>query len=60
MLYVKGWPTRMLTNAEATLLASVRTEVSELLGIQAGYLDVPSIHDRYAQLLAEAAPRQAA
>ena len=60
MLYVKGWPTRMLTNAEAALLASVRTEVGELLGIQAGYLDVPSIHDRYAQLLAEAAPRQAA
>ena len=60
ILYVKGWPTRMLTDAEAALLASVRAEVSELLGIPAGFLDVPSIHERYAQLLAESTLREAA
>lgn len=60
MLYVKGWPTRRLTAEEAALLASVRSEVSELLGLQAGFLDVPSIHERYAQLLAESTHREAA
>lgn len=52
MLYVKGWPTRMLTDEEAGILADVRAQVSTLLGIEAQYLEVPSIHHRYAELIA--------
>jgi 3'-phosphoadenosine 5'-phosphosulfate sulfotransferase (PAPS reductase)/FAD synthetase len=52
MLYVKGWPTRLLTDEEAGVLAEVRAEVSSLLNIQAQYLDVPGIHQRYAELMA--------
>lgn len=52
MLYVKGWPTRMLSDGEADLLAEVRTDVSDLLGLQARYLDRASIHARYAELIA--------
>ncbi|MER9003313.1 phosphoadenosine phosphosulfate reductase family protein [Mesorhizobium sp. M0862] len=52
MLYVKGWPVRMLTDDEADTLAGVRREVSGLLGLASGCLDRESIHARYADLLA--------
>lgn len=52
MLYVKGWPHRMLTDNEADILADVRREVSELLGLTSGCLNRDSIHARYAELLA--------
>lgn len=55
MLYVKGWPTRMLTDDEAATLAKVRRGVSELIGLRSSYLDVPSIHGRYAELMSERA-----
>jgi 3'-phosphoadenosine 5'-phosphosulfate sulfotransferase (PAPS reductase)/FAD synthetase len=51
MLYVKGWPMRMLTDGEADLLAEVRSELSSMLGLRAGYLDRAAIHARYAELL---------
>ncbi|MBN8933934.1 MAG: hypothetical protein J0G97_19485 [Rhizobium pusense] len=51
MLYVKGWPIRMLSDGEADLLAEVRSEVSTMVGIRARYLDRSSIHARYAELL---------
>ena len=51
MLYVKGWPTRMLSDGEADLLAEVRSEVSTMLGFRARYRDRASIHARYAELL---------
>lgn len=57
MLYVRGWPTRMLTNAEAEILASVRREVSGLFGFRSRYLDRDAIHGRYARLLAERASK---
>ncbi|CUX23444.1 conserved hypothetical protein [Agrobacterium sp. NCPPB 925] len=60
MLYVKGWPTRMLTDDEAALMASVRRQVSDLYGFKSDCLDVPSIHERYAFLLAESARKAAA
>jgi 3'-phosphoadenosine 5'-phosphosulfate sulfotransferase (PAPS reductase)/FAD synthetase len=62
MLYVSGWPTRLLTDQEAGVLAEVRTQVSSLLGIQAQHLEAPSIHERYAQLIAanEARSKQTA
>jgi 3'-phosphoadenosine 5'-phosphosulfate sulfotransferase (PAPS reductase)/FAD synthetase len=60
MLYVKGWPTRMLTDDEAAILANVRTQLSALMGFDSKYLDVPSIHGRYAELMAQNALRRAA
>lgn len=60
MLYVKGWPTRMLTDAEANLMASVRRQVSDLYGFSADCLDVSSIHERYAFLLEEKTRKAAA
>lgn len=57
MLYEKGWPTRMLTDEEASILAHVRRQVSELLDLPSMFLDVDSIHSRYAQLMALASDR---
>jgi hypothetical protein len=51
MLYVKGWPVRMLSDGEADLLAEVRSEVSAMLGFRTRYHDRASIHARYAELL---------
>ncbi|MBU7589976.1 MAG: phosphoadenosine phosphosulfate reductase family protein [Sphingopyxis terrae] len=51
MLYVKGWPTRILSDDEADLLAEARGTVSNLLGLNARYLDRDAIHGRYAMLL---------
>lgn len=53
MLYVKGWPTRMLTNDEADILARVRSEVTELYGFHSRHLTPDSVHERYAELLAQ-------
>lgn len=60
MLYVKGWPTRMLTNDEAEILASVRNEVTELYGFNSRHLTIDEIHERYAALLEEKAAKEAA
>lgn len=57
MRYVAGWPTRMLTNGEADILATVRKGIGQLIGISPRYLDRKSIHGRYAQLIAEKAAR---
>lgn len=51
MLYVKGWPTRMLTDDEADILAGVRREVTGLYGFEPRFLDRDSIHARYAELI---------
>ncbi|MBY5692024.1 phosphoadenosine phosphosulfate reductase family protein [Rhizobium leguminosarum] len=53
MLYVKGWPTRMLTDEEAGILCDVRNSVTELYGFASRHLTVDSIHQRYADLLDE-------
>lgn len=60
MRYVKGWPTRMLTDDEASLLAITRQRVGEIIGIQPRYLDRPSIHGRYAELMAARELKEAA
>jgi 3'-phosphoadenosine 5'-phosphosulfate sulfotransferase (PAPS reductase)/FAD synthetase len=60
MLYVKGWPTRILTNDEADTLASVRRSVTSLYGFQSRCLNRDSVHDRYAHLLAVRAARSEA
>lgn len=59
MLYVRGWPTRMLTDREAETLASVRRTVTDLFGFRSRCLDRRSVHARYAQLLDERARREA-
>ena len=46
MLYQKGWPSRMLSDDEADLLAEVRGEVSRLMHLNARYLDREAIHGR--------------
>jgi 3'-phosphoadenosine 5'-phosphosulfate sulfotransferase (PAPS reductase)/FAD synthetase len=56
MLYVKGWPTRMLTDDEADILAGVRVDVAEIIGLKPAFTDRASIHQRYAELMA-AKPR---
>ncbi|TPN34774.1 phosphoadenosine phosphosulfate reductase family protein [Mesorhizobium sp. B1-1-6] len=53
MLYVKGWPTRMLTDAEADILAETRSRITNLFGFSSACLDRASIHHRYSELLAE-------
>ncbi|MFC3722010.1 phosphoadenosine phosphosulfate reductase domain-containing protein [Neoaquamicrobium sediminum] len=60
MLYVRGWPTRMLTDDEADILASVRREVTALFGFRSRFLDRDAIHGRYDALLAERSRRKAA
>lgn len=60
MLYVKGWPTRMLSDGEADLLAEVRGEISALLGFRSRYLDRASIHARYAELIEARSSRRRA
>jgi 3'-phosphoadenosine 5'-phosphosulfate sulfotransferase (PAPS reductase)/FAD synthetase len=53
MLYVKGWPARMLTDDEADLLAATRRNVSEVFQFNSACLDRESIHARYAELIAK-------
>lgn len=60
MLYVKGWPTRMLTDDEAEILASARSKISEMYGFNSSCLTVASIHNRYAELMAANEARRAA
>lgn len=51
MLYEKGWPTRMLTNDEADILARVRVEIASMFGWQPTFTDRATIHGRYAELI---------
>ena len=57
MLYVKGWPTRMLSDDEAEILSSVRQKISEIYGFKSHHLSPDSIHQRYAELLDEKSRR---
>lgn len=47
LLYSKGWPTSVPTREEAVELASVRTEMSRLLGVDLKYIDPDDIVGRY-------------
>lgn len=60
LLYVKGWPTRMPTPAEATLLASVRAQVRDVVRIPVDRIDAESVLERYAELLEAKRARQSA
>jgi len=52
LLYEKGWPLRVPTQAEAQILAEVRIQVSQLQGLTSKYLDACSIRARYQELIA--------
>ncbi len=58
LLYTKGWPTSMPTVEEAALVASVRSRISELLHLHAGYLTADSVRARYAELIEAKALRE--
>lgn len=58
MLYTRGWPTRLLTDSEADVLASVRRDMTDLFGFRSHCLDRETIHARYAGLLDEKARRE--
>lgn len=52
LLYTNGWPSEMPTHVEAQAIASVRSRISSLLGLDAQYLTAESVQERYAQLMA--------
>lgn len=53
LLYEKGWPVVMPTPAEASLLASVRNRIADLLELAIHYNEQATILDRYQFLMAE-------
>lgn len=57
LLYTKGWPTVMPTYEEAELLAEVRREVADAIGLQIERTDAQAILDHYADLMAKKAAR---
>lgn len=60
LLYTKGWPTIMPTEAEAELLCDVRREVAALLGIEVSCTEPAELIARYADLMAQKAAKEAA
>jgi 3'-phosphoadenosine 5'-phosphosulfate sulfotransferase (PAPS reductase)/FAD synthetase len=60
LLYTRGWPTVMPSREEAELLAEVRREVADALGLSIERADAQAILDRYADLMAKKAAKEAA
>lgn len=52
LLYTKGWPTVMPTDAEAEMLCEVRRGVGAVLGIAVKYIDPASLIGRFSELMA--------
>lgn len=52
LLYTKHWPTVIPTPQEADLLARVRMEVADAVGIEISYTDPELIIERYNELMA--------
>lgn len=59
LLYEKGWPKVMPTQAEAESLCAVRREVGDLLGLAPQYVTPEALIARYAELMALNAARTA-
>ncbi|RDW14405.1 phosphoadenosine phosphosulfate reductase domain-containing protein [Paracoccus thiocyanatus] len=59
LLYVKGWPVRVPYQAEAELLAEVRSQVAGLYGFDALYLSPGAVMARYEELMALKEVREA-
>ncbi len=51
LLYTKDWPTTMPSMAEAEVIASVRTRVSELPNLDAQHLSAATVRARYEKLI---------
>jgi 3'-phosphoadenosine 5'-phosphosulfate sulfotransferase (PAPS reductase)/FAD synthetase len=51
LLYSRGWPTAVPTDADARILAQVRIRVSRAVGISIAYTDPGEIMSRYRQLM---------
>lgn len=60
LLYHKGWPTCVPSNAEAELLCEVRRRVADTLGLKKSFTRVSDLCLRYSELLEEKALRDAA
>jgi len=60
LLFTKGWPTVMPTEAEAELLCAVRREIAALYGIKVTCTEPAALIARYAQLMAQNAAKEAA
>lgn len=54
-----GWPQTMPNAEEAELIAGVRREVAELYEIEVGYTTGEAVRERYAELIARKAARDA-
>lgn len=50
LLYVKGWPTFVPSLDQAALIADVRRDVSDVVGLDIQFRDAASVRDRYAEL----------
>lgn len=59
LLFTKGFPTAMPTHEEAKLLADVRVQVSQLVGIEIGFTEPEAIMQRYADLMRAKAAQEA-
>lgn len=59
LMFTKGCPAVMPTFDEAQVIASVRTRVSKLLGLDSQYLTPESVLDRYSELMTAKAVAQA-
>lgn len=53
LLYTAGWPTMVPSPEQAQLLAEVRREVAQAVGICVDYVDADSIIERYEELIAK-------
>ena len=60
LLFTKGWPHVMPTEAEAELLCNVRREIAALYNITVSYTEPAALIARYAQLMALNAVKEAA
>lgn len=52
LLFEKGWPTRMITDDEAELLAGVRRDIGALYGFDVRYVTAAHVKARYSELIA--------
>src|SRR5216684_3811363 len=55
--YTHDWPTVVPTWEEAVLLAEVRLQVAQIMGLQIGYTEPDAIRGRYLELIEEKARR---
>jgi hypothetical protein len=51
LLFVKGWPTVLPTPGEAALIAGVRRDVAQAVGLQVHHTDRDAVLVRYRELM---------